>query len=150
MVFIAAAALSTLLSLGPPQPSGCAAARAYAAASTANDLIALFHEDARYEDVTFGFSVSGRSDIERMLKSAFAAVQPFTRRIERVICDDSGAAVEWTVTGNHAAPMLGVAPTGRSVTIRAVSLLRVESGRLQKVSDYTDRATIESQLGIRR
>ena len=41
-------------------------------------------------------------------------------------------ATQWTFTGTHRGDFLGVAPTGKRVTLEGLSMSRVENGQLKE------------------
>lgn len=156
LAIFAAALLTGCVTPAPvPEPRQVAAdatrevVRAYLAAAEAKDAAAaarLFADDARYEDVTFSYAIEGRPAIQAMLGGALAMLDPVERRIKSKIVEGDQAAVEWEAEGIQVAPALGVPATSRPIVIRAVSLIRVRDGRIQSVTDYTDRAGLEAQL----
>lgn len=122
---------------------------AYWAAADRGDLDAMasfFATGAVYEDIPFEFSIAGRSAIREMLEQALAGLHPVERRVLRVVADSSFVAVEWEVEGVHAGPILGVPPGGRVLRFRTLSLLEIRDGRIMRVTDYTDRTSLEKQL----
>ena len=125
---------------------------AYFAAAQAGDVeavLASFAEDAEYEDVTFAYRGRGKAELRGMFASAFRGLAPVERRVIRLVADASRVAAEWEAVGTHAGPMLGVPATGRRIHLRALSLIEVKGDRIRLVTDYTDRAGLERQLGLR-
>ena len=121
----------------------------YWSAANAGDSAAaasLFADDAVYRDKTFDFAIRGAPAIRAMLDNALAMLRPVERTIVHEIYDGPNAAVEWEARGTHAGAILGVPPTGRKITIRAVSLIMVRNGKIASVTDYTDRTGLEAQL----
>lgn len=51
-----------------------------------------------------------------------------------------------TWTGTHRGTLLGVAPTGRQITLRTIDIWRVEDGRLAEHWDVIDIAGLQQQL----
>jgi steroid delta-isomerase-like uncharacterized protein len=115
-------------------------------AGDANAAAALFAENAVYRDKTFDFEISGIPAIRKMLEGAISMLSPVSRKIVTAAYDGRYAAIEWEAQGVHVMPVMGIPATNKEMTIRAVSLIEVRGGRIQSVTDYTDRAGLESQL----
>jgi predicted ester cyclase len=47
-----------------------------------------------------------------------------------VICQGEDVVVRWTSTATHDGPGLGVPPSGRRVTMRGITWIRVRGGKL--------------------
>jgi steroid delta-isomerase-like uncharacterized protein len=132
-----------------PQGSPVDVVDAYFRAAENHDVEAVllhFAPRATYEDVTFSFRISGHAALRSMFESAFAAMSGAVRRQLRVVAQGDVVVVEWTATGTHTGTMLGVAATGRTITLRAVSIIEIESGAIARITDYTDRSGLETQL----
>jgi predicted ester cyclase len=54
--------------------------------------------------------------------------------------------VRWTARGTHRGAMLGVKATGRSATVRGVSTLRVDGGRIASIVVEWDQDELRRQL----
>ncbi len=68
--------------------------------------------------------------------------------VEDLIAEGNRVAVRATVRGTHQGTFLGVAPTGRQVTLEAITIYRVEAGKI--VEDWTlaDIPGLLQQLGV--
>lgn len=119
---------------------------ASAEAGNAEAASAVFADDAVYRDETFDFEVRGVPAIRKMLAGAFVMLRPVSRTILFAAYDRSTAAIEWEARGTHVTAVMGVPATNKPMTIRAVSLIEVRDGKIQAVTDYTDRAGLEAQL----
>ncbi len=110
----------------------------------------LFAQDARYEDATFQAQFEGRDAIRQMFEAMFHGLAEPTYQLIRSVAEADRVAAEWSVEGRHAGPMLGVEASGRRMRIRGVSLLEIRRGKIRSVTDYIDRAGLETQLGLRK
>ena len=74
----------------------------------------------------------------RLLEPFLAAFPDVHVTVEDVVSDESRAVVRWTATATHTGPGLGLTPTGRRVTMRGLSWITVEDGRLGLGWQYTN------------
>ena len=72
----------------------------------------------------------------------------------RTIAAPQVVVVQWTFTGVHSRPILppifdhAVAPTGRAISIRGISVYDVDDGQIQRETTYIDLATLYVELGV--
>lgn len=78
-----------------------------------------------------------------MFRDAFPDAQV---SINEVIADGDRVAVATTLTGTHEGEVLGIAPTGRQVSVTGIDLLRVQDGRIVEHRGLTDTVGLMSQL----
>jgi len=73
-------------------------------------------------------------------------------RIDIVNIKESGdtVLVEFIGRGTHRGELMGVAPTGRSVTIPVCDVLEVRDGKIYREREYIDMAHVLTQLGVTR
>jgi steroid delta-isomerase-like uncharacterized protein len=67
--------------------------------------------------------------------------------IDELIADGDRAAVATTITGTHTGHLLGVAPTGRRLSIVGVDMVRVRDGLIVEHRGLTDTVGLMRQLG---
>ena len=58
------------------------------------------------------------------------------------------AIVEFTGSGTHSGDLMGIAPTGRRISIPVITVLTVRGGRIVSEREYMDMAHIMRQLGV--
>ena len=58
------------------------------------------------------------------------------------------AIVEFTGSGTHSGDLMGIAPTGRHISIPVITVLTVRGGRIVSEREYMDMAHITRQLGV--
>lgn len=66
--------------------------------------------------------------------------------IDELVADGDRVAVATTLTGTHEGELLGVAPTGRRVSVTGIDLVRVEDGRIVEHRGLTDTVGLMRQL----
>lgn len=69
--------------------------------------------------------------------------------IEEIIpAANDHVAVRWTGTGTHDAEVMGIAPTGRSVRVSAISILRIANGKITEQWCVWDTLGMLQQMGV--
>ena len=58
------------------------------------------------------------------------------------------AVVEFVGRGTHTGDLMGIAPTGKSMTIPVCVVLEIRDGKIYSEREYMDMATIMAQLGV--
>jgi len=116
--------------------------------SEPSGLMALYDEDARFEDIALSQTVRGRP----ALREFFAGfMNPAHRRntftLIRYSGDAHGGAIEWTWTARHSAPFFNLPAEGKETRIRGVSVVRLKAGMILEQRDYWDVRTLMQQLG---
>jgi steroid delta-isomerase-like uncharacterized protein len=92
--------------------------------------------------------VKGRSAIEMVYRSWFAAFPDLEFREEQLLVDGDHAALFWTVTGTHEGTFCGLSATGRRFTIRGVSLYQVRDGAIIRERRLYDFTALLLQIGV--
>jgi len=131
-----------------------ALAQAYAAAIASPHFAAL--GSLLDDDVHFVFGARNTRGRERVVKQYDDMLGAFDDRRfvpNRVWLTDStqllnSQAIEWTMTGVQARAWMGVAPTGKPVTIKGLTLLwPTDDGVISEVHVYFDEDVVKAQLG---
>ena len=84
----------------------------------------------------------------------FAAFSEMDYEVSRTIAAESVVVVQWTFTGTHdeslGSPIFDppLAPTGRTIQIRGISVYDINEGKIQKETMYIDLATLWVELGV--
>jgi predicted ester cyclase len=77
-------------------------------------------------------------------RAMHAAIKDIEVTVEDLLVDGDRIAWRWTLTGVHHGPFLGVAPTGKRVTLTGINIQRVANGVVIEHWSNTD------QLGLLR
>jgi steroid delta-isomerase-like uncharacterized protein len=112
----------------------------WAAAWTSRDVdrvLSLFTDDVVYEDVPTDTISRGKDEFRAFVTGFFAATAPDGLfRWESKIADANRVAIEFTLTSAE-----------RDSTIRCVSILELDGGRIRRATDYWDLATVLRRAG---
>ena len=69
-------------------------------------------------------------------------------QIEHMLADDDLVAVHWSATATHGGGGLGFAATGKRVSFRGMTLIRVEGNKLIEGWNSFDQLGLLQQLGV--
>jgi predicted ester cyclase len=78
-----------------------------------------------------------------MFRDAFPDV---TVAIDELVVDGDRVAVATTFTGTHEGELMGVAPTGRRVSVTGIDIVRIAAGRIVEHRGLTDVVGLMRQL----
>ena len=65
-----------------------------------------------------------------------------------MVAEGDKDAVRWTGRGTHKGDLMGIAPTGKQLTITGISILRIASGKIIEEWGEMDMLGALQQLGI--
>lgn len=69
-------------------------------------------------------------------------------RIDDIFASEDKAVYRWTGTGTHQGEFLGIAPTGKRVTIQGITIARVENGQVVETWRQFDFMGALEMLGL--
>jgi steroid delta-isomerase-like uncharacterized protein len=114
-----------------------------------DEIVALAHPDEYVDDFVAIGEFRGADAVRRFFGEIFAAMPDFELTVERVVADDSSAAVKWRARATFtSAPFQGIQPTGRAVELRGVDFFEVEDGRIRRNTVFYDGASFARQIGM--
>ena len=86
----------------------------------------------------------GHRQILAAFRSAFPDLHVTT---EDVVAEEDKVVSRWTASGTHQGDLMGVAPTGKGVTIKGIDVLRIAGGRIvERWAQFNDLEVMQ-QLG---
>jgi len=116
-------------------------------AADPTSLIDLYTDEASFEDVTLGEQVSGKANLAAFF-GAFMNRAERTNRFAllRYVGDATSGAIEWMWEARHEGDFLGQPARGKTTSVRGVSVLEFEGGKVREQRDYWDARTLLAQL----
>ena len=93
-----------------------------------------------------GRSASGIAAQIENYRQIFARWPDRVMRVDDRIFGDGKLVARNTFTATHSQTVLGIAPTGRKISYRAIDIWRVAEGKLAEHWDIVDFAELEKQL----
>ena len=99
-----------------------------------------------------GATLQGREQVRQYTEALWQAFPDATLTFGDQVLADNVAATEVVFTGTHTGPMPTpsgpIPPTGRPVTLRSASILRIEDGLVASEHVYVDQLDLMTQLGL--
>jgi steroid delta-isomerase-like uncharacterized protein len=103
----------------------------------------VFTEDIVYEDVPSGQVVSGAEAFQAFAQGFFDTFPVSSFELGQSACQGQQGFFEWTWTAVDSSGFCG---TGKSITVRGVAIIAIQSNRISRDSDFWDFATVLNQL----
>lgn len=72
----------------------------------------------------------GREGHKRVVVAFRSAFPDLRVTVEDLVAESDKVALRWKAEGTHRGGALGIAPTGRRVTLRGIEILRVEGSKI--------------------
>ena len=113
-------------------------------------LMALFTDDAVYEDVTFGAVNKGSDELRKFATGTFDAFADLTFELKArfVSTDGRRGALEWLWRGRQTKDLPGLPATGKPFEVRGASVVEFRDGKISRNADYWDLTTYLRQVGL--
>jgi steroid delta-isomerase-like uncharacterized protein len=89
----------------------------------------------------------GKEDLNQLFTLGLTAFPDWHETIEDIIAEGDKVWVRLTYTGTHKGEFMGLAPTGKAITSKAVDIYRIVNGKLAEYWNVTDNASIFKQIG---
>jgi steroid delta-isomerase-like uncharacterized protein len=123
----------------------------WAAAYSSGDadrLLALYTDDALWEEVAIGLAAHGQDEIRAHLDRLFTAVPDFTVDVNNGFVAGDQAVVEWVISGTYSADFPGLPPAaGQHFSLRGASVFELTDGKIRRYTEYWDAYAFLVQLG---
>jgi len=126
-----------------PKPSHREEIKRLIAAWNSHDpdkVAAAFTEDGVYDDVAAGHISRGRVEVRKWAEGGFEAFQNFRMEIVSSSYHNGRGTMEWIWRATDKA-------TGKSFSVRGVTLFEVRKGKISLCREYYDAAAIMRQTG---
>lgn len=89
----------------------------------------------------------GREGFKEYVKSIRGAFPDIEFAIEHLIAEGDTVVFRWSARGSHQGVFLGVAPTGRRVTITGINIARLSGGKITEQWSNWNALGLLQQLG---
>ena len=89
----------------------------------------------------------GREGLKQLISMGISAFPNWYEAVEDIIAEGDKVWVLLTYTGTHRGEFMGLAPTGKKITSKAVDIYRVVDGKLAEYWNVTDNVNIFRQVG---
>jgi steroid delta-isomerase-like uncharacterized protein len=68
--------------------------------------------------------------------------------VQKITVTGDTAIVEFTGRGTHTGDLMGIAPTGRQISIPVCDILEIRDGKIMAEREYMDMMHVMQQLGV--
>ena len=114
----------------------------------ADAVLATLAEDGTYCDPTSGGRLRGEA-LKGYMAGLWAAFPDLSFEIaSKGLVGENLVAAQWIMRGTNNGSMMGLPPTGKSVTVAGADFIRVAGGKIQTVDGYFDSRAVPDQLGL--
>jgi predicted ester cyclase len=110
--------------------------------NVAEDLLA-----ADYVWHASSFGQQGRADTIQFVALVLAAFPDGRCTVEHIVAEGDEVAVRWSFTGTQQGRFMGLAPTGKRVTLGGIGISRIAGGEIVEGWEEWDSASLARQLG---
>lgn len=90
----------------------------------------------------------GATGIRQLLTATLAAFSNIHATIEDIIAEENKVVTRFTARGTHTGEFLGIAPTGKEVSLMQISIDRVSGGKIVEHWGVADQTALMQQLGF--
>ena len=114
------------------------------------DKFASFYaDDCVWEDVALGLVNRGKKEVKAYFKTMFVAIPDLRFEVQSVFVEGDWGVCEWLMTGTQAGDFPGLpSAVGKSFSVRGVSVIQLQNGKISRNSDYWNLATLLQQVGL--
>lgn len=143
---VAVVLISCITAGSAPKPSGKdLLAREFAAWSShdPDKVVGFFTPDVDYEDVAFGLTAHGSTELRKVAAGFFVSVPDMKLELVSSSIDGDHGSVEWIFSGTD----VGLFKTGKKFSVRGASRFELKGGKFSRNKDFYDVATIMRQVG---
>jgi len=90
---------------------------------------------------------TGRDGVAEVVRVMRAAFPDLHYEIDELVVGETAVAARTTVTGTHAGPFAGLAPSGRTFRVEQITIEHLREGRIVAHHRVTDELSLLRQLG---
>ena len=116
-----------------------------------NKVTAAVTRDIAYDEVATGRHPRGIDQVLEVWKGCATAFPDSKATFHDAVVSGNTVVTELTWNGTHTGPLPTpngeIAPTGKSINMRAIQVHTIKDGKVASMRQYFDMATMMSQLG---
>ena len=91
--------------------------------------------------------IRGREGVRQNLEGLIRAFPDLRIEIEQILASGDSVVTRMRATGTHQGNFAGIAPTGKSISMQACSVVEIRNGKAVRGRLYADNATLFQQVG---
>jgi predicted ester cyclase len=90
----------------------------------------------------------GLASVKRYYEAFWSAFPDAAVRHDDIVEGEDKMALRYRITGTHLGPFLGIAPTGRPVSVAGMTMLAFSAGKCVERWSIADSISLLAQLGV--
>jgi steroid delta-isomerase-like uncharacterized protein len=90
----------------------------------------------------------GPEGLKQLINIAFKAFPDFHETIEDIIAEGDKVWARITFTGTHTGEWMGIAPTGKKISVEMVDIFKIANGKLVEYRDVSNNLDFFNKLGL--
>jgi steroid delta-isomerase-like uncharacterized protein len=92
--------------------------------------------------------LKGLTEVSQVFEMYGSALPDQNGTIEDLLAESDKVACRFSWRGTHQGDMMGVAATGKAITVTGITIYRIASGKIQEAWDCFDVLGLMQQLGM--
>ncbi|MGH2674709.1 MAG: ester cyclase [Actinomycetota bacterium] len=112
----------------------------------------LATDDVDIRLMAFGQTLTGRDGFRQFMERFATAFPDMKKEVTNEIASEDQVVMEFRLRGTHdgllRTPTGEIPPTGKAVDLRVIEVLGIRDGKVAVLRNYSDSATLLSQLGL--
>lgn len=112
----------------------------------------LATDDVEIRLVALGQTLTGREGFRRFMERFATASSDMQKDVTNQVASEEQVVSEFTLRGTHDGPLRTqageIAPTEKAIELEVVEVIGIRDGKVAKISNYSDNATLMRQLGL--
>ena len=92
--------------------------------------------------------IRGPAGVRQNLEGLIRAFPDLRIEVEQILASGDSVVTRMRATGTHQGSFAGIAPTGKSISMQACSVVEIRNGKAVRGRLYADNATLFQQLGV--
>ena len=111
-------------------------------------IVSFYDDDIVWKNMALEETYRGKSEVREFLTRLFTAIPDLVFTVDFKIARGDNVSEQWTVSGTHLGPFMGIPATGRHVEIRALSMVTLREGKFLRDEFYWDTGAVMRQMGL--
>jgi len=111
-------------------------------------ILSLYTDDVVYEDVVVGKTNHGKDELRAFMKDFIGGAPDIKMELKSIIVSGDRFCMEGVFSGTQTGNWADYPATGKSFSIRGVSVGELRDGKIKHNTDYYDGASLMQQLGV--
>jgi steroid delta-isomerase-like uncharacterized protein len=108
----------------------------------------IFAANHQYHDPGAAATPAGPEGMKQLSATYYTGFADARWTVHETFAVDDVVVVRWTAGGTHTAPLNGLAPTGRRVSVTGIWMSRLRDGKMVETWDNWDTLGMLQQLGV--